>query len=332
MKHFTTVYDLHDPIQLVHDAIELKSDPFTYKKIGQNKTIGLIFLNASLRTKLSTQKAARMLGMEVMVMNMDKEGWAIEWNDGAVMNGTTVEHIKDAAAVLGNYCDIIGIRCFPGLVDRQKDYSEHLLIQLMKYCNVPVISLESATLHPLQSLADAITIKENWKEKHKPKVVLTWAPHIKPLPQAVANSFSEWMTKMDVDLTIAQPKGYELCEDFTKGAKITHNQTEALKDADFVYVKNWSSFHDYGKMPEVQDNWMLDEKKYLVTNHAHIMHCLPVRRDMELSSKMIDHPKSLIQQQAANRVYSSLIVMKKMLEGMGTKNENLINAEELLQE
>lgn len=332
MRHFTTVHDLKDPIQLVNEAIELKSDPFAFQNTGKNKTIGLIFLNASLRTRLSTQKAARMLGMEVMVMNMDKEGWAIEWNDDAIMNGTSVEHIKDAAAVLGTYCDIIGIRCFPGLTDRKKDYSEHLLLQLMKYCHVPVISLESATLHPLQSLADAITIKENWKEKHKPKVVLTWAPHIKPLPQAVANSFSEWMTKLDVDLTVTHPKGYELCEDYTKGASILYDQNEALKNADFVYVKNWSSYNDYGKMPEVNENWMMDLSKHKLTNNAHIMHCLPVRREVELSSQLIDHPKSLIQQQAANRVYSSLIVMKKMLEGMGTKNKNLINAEELLQE
>lgn len=329
MKHFTTVYDLQDPIQLVNDAIDLKSNPYAYETLGRHKTIGLIFLNASLRTRLSTQKAARMLGMEVMVMNMDKEAWAIEWNDGAVMNGTTVEHIKDAAAVLGNYCDIIGIRCFPGLTDRKKDYSEHLLLQLMKYCQVPVISLESATLHPLQSLADAITIKENWKEKYKPKVVLTWAPHIKPLPQAVANSFAEWMTKMDVDLTVTHPEGYELCEDFTKGANITHDQNSALIDADFVYVKNWSSYNDYGKMPEVKENWMMDLDKYKITNNAHIMHCLPVRRDVELSSQLIDHPNSLVQQQAANRVYSSLIVIKSMLEKIEVKKEIIVKKEEL---
>ena len=329
MKHFTTVHDLQDPIQLVNDAIELKSNPYAFQNKGRNKTIGLIFLNASLRTRLSMQKAARMLGMEVMVMNMDKEAWAIEWNDDTVMNGTTVEHIKDAAAVLGSYCDIIGIRCFPGLTDRKKDYSEHLLLQLMKYCHVPVISLESATLHPLQSLADAITIKENWQEKHKPKVVLTWAPHIKPLPQAVANSFSEWMTKMDVEFTITQPKGYELCEDFTRGAQITYNQMEAMTNADFVYVKNWSSYNDYGQMPEVKENWMMDLSKHKLTNNAHIMHCLPVRRDLELSSLLIDHPKSLVQQQAANRVYSSLVVIKSILEKLNKNNDSFIKKEEL---
>ncbi|HRD38354.1 MAG TPA: acetylornithine carbamoyltransferase [Bacteroidia bacterium] len=313
MKHFTTIYDVTDPNALIEDAIQLKKTPYAYSSLGKNKTLGLIFLNPSLRTRLSTQKAARMLGMEVMVMNLDKESWAIEWNDNVVMNGNTVEHIKDAAAVLGSYCDIIGMRAFPSLTDQKLDYSEKLLVQLMKYCNVPVISLESATLHPLQSLADAITIKENWKKKHKPKVVLTWAPHIKPLPQAVPNSFSEWMTKLDVDFTIAHPEGYELCEDYTKGATITYNQEEALKNADFLYVKNWSSYTNYGTTPEVKNNWMLDLNKYQFTNSAGIMHCLPVRRDVELSSKLIDHPHSLIQHQASNRVVAAQVVLKNIL-------------------
>ena len=313
MQHFTTVYDVKDPIQLVNEAIELKSQPNSFSELGKGKTLGLIFLNPSLRTRLSTQKAGRMLGMEVMMLNIDKESWAIEWNDDVIMNGNTVEHIKDAAAVLGSYCDIIGIRCFPSLIDRNLDYSEKLLVQLMRYCHVPVISLESATLHPLQSLADAITIKENWKHDHKPKVVLTWAPHIKALPQAVPNSFAEWMTKLDVDLTVVQPEGYELCSDYTKGATIEYDQDKALKDADFVYVKNWSSYHDYGKMPEVKTNWMMNFDKYNLTNKAGMMHCLPVRRDVELSSSLIDHPKSLIQQQASNRVCSSLVVLKNIL-------------------
>ena len=313
MKHFTTIYDVANPIALIEDAIQLKKTPYAYSDLGKNKTLGLIFLNPSLRTRLSTQKAARMLGMEVMVMNLDKESWAIEWNDHVIMNGNTVEHIKDAAAVLGSYCDIIGMRAFPSLTNQKLDYSEKLLVQLMKYCNVPVISLESATLHPLQSLADAITIKENWKQKHKPKVVLTWAPHIKALPQAVPNSFAEWMTKLDVDFTIAHPEGYELCDDYTKGATIEYNQEEALKNADFVYVKNWSSFTNYGTMPEVKGNWMLDLNKYQFTNNAGIMHCLPVRRDVELSSKLIDHPHSLIQQQASNRVVAAQMVLKNIL-------------------
>ncbi|MBL7896030.1 MAG: acetylornithine carbamoyltransferase [Bacteroidia bacterium] len=313
MKHFTTIYDVVDPNSLIEDAIQLKKTPYAYSDLGKNKTLGLIFLNPSLRTRLSTQKAARMLGMEVMLMNLDKESWAIEWNDNMIMNGNTVEHIKDAAAVLGSYCDIIGMRAFPSLTNQKLDYSEKLLVQLMKYCNVPVISLESATLHPLQSLADAITIKENWKQKHKPKVVLTWAPHIKALPQAVPNSFAEWMTKLDVDFTIAHPEGYELCEDYTKGATIEHNQEEALKNADFVYVKNWSSYTNYGTMPEVKENWMMDMSKYLLTNKAGIMHCLPVRRDVELSSKLIDHPHSLIQHQASNRVVAAQVVLKNIL-------------------
>lgn len=313
MKHFTTIYDVPDPSKLIEEALQLKQNPFAFSELGKGKTIGLIFMNPSLRTRLSTQKAARLLGMEVMIMNLDKESWAIEWNDAAIMNGNTVEHVKDAAAVLGSYCDIIGMRCFPTLTDKKLDYSEKILVQLMKYCNVPVVSLESATLHPLQSLADAITIKENWKHTHKPKIVLTWAPHIKALPQAVPNSFAEWMTKLDVDFTIAHPEGYDLCEDYTKGATIEYNQEKALKDADFVYVKNWSAYHEYGAMPEVKNSWMIDLNKYALTNNAGIMHCLPVRREVELSSKLIDHPNSLIQQQAANRVYSAQAVLKTIL-------------------
>lgn len=315
MKHFTTVNDIANPELLIEEAIQLKSNSYLFNELGKFKTLGLIFLNPSLRTRLSTQKAAKMLGMEVMIMNLDKESWAIEWNDDVVMNRSNVEHIKDAAAVLGSYCDVIGIRCFPSLIDKKLDYSEKILLQLMKYCNVPVVSLESATLHPLQSLADAITIKENWKNPYKPKVVLTWAPHIKALPQAVPNSFAEWMCKLDVNFTIVQPKGYELCDDYTKGAEIVYNQNEALHNADFVYVKNWSSYQFYGETPEVDKNWLLDLEKYKLTNNAGIMHCLPVRRDVELSSKLIDHPNTLIQQQAANRVYAAQVVLKNILQG-----------------
>lgn len=316
MKYFTTVHDVSNPQQLVDEAIERKLIGGDFSSLGKGKTLGLIFMNPSLRTRLSTQKAARLLGMDVMVMNLDKEGWAIEWQDDVIMNGQAVEHIKDAAAVLGSYCDVIGIRCFSSLTDRDLDYSEKILLQLMKYCKVPVISLESATLHPLQSLADAITITENWNEMRPPKIVLTWAPHIKPLPQAVANSFSEWMTKLDVDFTITHPERYELCKDYTKGAKIEYNQDAALKDADFVYVKNWSSYYDYGKMPEVEKDWMLNLKKHQLTNNAFIMHCLPVRRDVELASELIDHPRSLIQQQAANRLHSAEIVLSNVLVGI----------------
>src|ERR1700712_5592993 len=239
MKLFSSVHDVTDVNALVNEALKLKEFPYAYKYLGENETMALVFLNPSLRTRMSTQKAALNLGMNVMVLNMDKEGWALELRDNVIMNGTTVEHIREAAAVMGQYADIIGVRSFPGLKDRDEDYSENIFTKFVKYCGVPVVSLESATRHPLQSLADLVTIEE-LKTRPRPKVVLTWAPHIKPLPQAVPNSFVEWMCKADVDFTITHPAGYELCEDFTKGATITHNQDEAFTDADFIYVKNWS--------------------------------------------------------------------------------------------
>jgi N-succinyl-L-ornithine transcarbamylase len=314
MKYFTTVHDIKNVDTLVQEALSIKKNPYAFSDLGRNKTIGLLFLNPSLRTRLSTQKAAMNLGMNVIVMNVNGDGWALELEDGAVMNGTSVEHIKDAAAVLGQYCDIIGVRCFPTLQDRQADYSEKVLINIMKYANVPVVSLESSTLHPLQSFADVITIKENWKSEAKPNIVLTWAPHIKPLPQAVANSFSEWISEIDANFTIAQPKGYELHTDYTKKAKITNNQDEALQNADFVYVKNWSSYADYGQMPLVEGNWLLTKEKMALTNNAKIMHCLPVRRNVELSDEFIDSPTSLVQQQAGNRLYAAQAVLKMMLQ------------------
>lgn len=328
MKYFTTVHDVSDPKALVEEALKLKYSTQDYSNLGKGKTLGLIFMNPSLRTRLSTQKAARLLGMEVMIMNLNQDSWSIEWQDDVVMNGASVEHIKDAAAVLGMYCDIIGMRSFPTLSNRSLDYSEKMLLQLMKYCHVPVLSLESATLHPLQSLADAMTIEENWKENKKPKIVLSWAPHIKPLPQAVANSFSEWMLKLDMDLTITHPKGYELCEDYVNGANVVYDQKVALKDADFVYVKNWSSYSEYGTMPEVKDNWLLDETKLSHTCQAKIMHCLPVRRDLELKSSLIDGVDSLLLKQAENRLYSAQVVLKNMLEAL-PKEKMKINELEL---
>lgn len=313
MKHFTTVHDVADVHALVQEALELKKDPLAFSQLGKNRTLGLIFLNPSLRTRLSTQKAAMNLGMNVMVMNIDKEGWALELNEGAVMNGTTVEHVRDAAAVMGQYCDIIGIRCFPGLVNREEDYSERVLVRFMKYCKVPVISLESATLHPLQSFADLITINEFAPSLRRPKVVLTWAPHIKSLPQAVPNSFAEWMNKAAVDFVITHPKGYELHEDYVKNAPVIYDQQEALKDADFVYVKNWSSFRNYGKLIHVEEGWGLTNEKLKVTNNAKIMHCLPVRRNVELSDELLDGPDSLVIHQAANRVYAAQTILKRML-------------------
>jgi N-succinyl-L-ornithine transcarbamylase len=316
MKYFTTVNDVANVDNLILDAIACKKSPHSHPSLGKNKTLGLIFLNPSLRTRLSTQKAALNLGMNVMVMNVDKEAWALEFAEGAVMNGTTVEHVKDAAAVMGQYCDIIGIRCFPGLGDRALDYSEQVLLSFMKHCRIPVVSLESATLHPLQSLADLMTIKENWNHTRKPKVVLTWAPHIKALPQAVVNSFSEWMGKAQVDYVITHPPGYELAEDYTSKATVMHNQDEALKNADFVYVKNWSSYNDYGKVLCTDPSWMLTPEKLKLTNNAGVMHCLPVRRNVELPDAIIDGPNSLIFHQSENRLYAAQAVLKALLEKM----------------
>lgn len=316
MKFFTSVNDVKNIDALVQDALALKKNPYAYPQLGKNKTIGLIFMNPSLRTRLSTQKAAMNFGMNVMVMNIDKEGWALEMEEGAIMNGTTVEHIKDAAAVMGQYCDVIGIRCFPALKSKEEDYSENVLKKFKTYCNVPIISLESATLHPLQSLADVITIREEWKGTRRPKVVLTWAPHIKALPQAVSNSFSEWMCKANVDFTITHPKDYELAPQFTQGAKIVYEQQEALKDADFVYVKNWSTYNDYGKVVCTDNSWMLTKEKLKVSDNAKVMHCLPVRRNVELSDEILDSPNSLVQKQALNRLFSAQAVLKNVLEAI----------------
>ncbi|HEX3387123.1 MAG TPA: N-acetylornithine carbamoyltransferase [Mucilaginibacter sp.] len=315
MKLFSSVHDVDDINALANEALDLKRHPYADQHLGKNKTIALIFLNPSLRTRMSTQKAAMNLGMNVMVLNMDKEGWALELEDGAVMNGNTVEHIREAAAVMGEYSDIIGVRSFPGLKDRELDYSEDIFSKFVKYCGVPIVSLESATRHPLQSLADLVTIEE-LKTKARPKVVLTWAPHVKALPQAVPNSFAEWMCKADVDFTIAQPEGYELNTDFTKGANITHDQDEALKGADFIYVKNWSAYEPYGKVTGGYDDWMLTNDKLKITNDAKVMHCLPVRRNVELSDEILDGPNSIVVHEAGNRVWAAQAVLKRMLESL----------------
>ncbi|MDP1726702.1 MAG: acetylornithine carbamoyltransferase [Bacteroidota bacterium] len=316
MKQFISIKDVTDVDALVEEAFSVRLNPYLNKHLGNNKTLGLIFLNPSLRTRLSTQKAAINLGMNVMVMNLDKEGWALELEDGSVMNGSGVEHIKDASAVMGQYCDIIGIRCFPLLKDRKQDYSEQLLTQLIRYCKVPVISLESATLHPLQSFADLIMIKDKWKEIRKPKVVLSWAPHIKALPQAVPNSFAQWMCRSDVDFVITHPPELELAEQFTTGARICYDQNEAVADADFVYVKNWSAYQDYGKIIHPDKDWFLTPERLKISNQAKIMHCLPVRRNLELSDALIDGPDSLILQQADNRLWAAQTVLKKILENI----------------
>lgn len=319
MKQFTSVHDVANVPALVKEALELKANPFAHQELGKNKTIGLIFLNPSLRTRLSTQKAALNLGMNAIVMNIDKEGWALETRDGVIMNGTTVEHIREAAGVMGEYCDILGIRSFPTLKNKEEDYSEDIFNKFISYSKIPVISLESATRHPLQSLADLVTIEEH-KTKAKPKVVLTWAPHVKALPQAVPNSFAEWMCKAEelgmMDFVITHPEGYELAEQFTPRAKITYNQDEALADADFIYVKNWSSYNDYGKVLTEGEGWMMTQEKLKNTNKGKVMHCLPVRRDLELGSDILDSEDSLVIKEAGNRVWAAQAVIKNILEGL----------------
>jgi N-succinyl-L-ornithine transcarbamylase len=319
MKQFISVKDVQDINALVAKALSYKKSPFSDKKLGADKRIGLLFLNPSLRTRLSTQVAAQNLGMEPIVFNVDKEGWALEFEEGAIMNGTTVEHIKDAAPILGNYFDILCIRTFPGLVDKEADYSEKIIKQFIKHAGIPVVSLESATLHPLQSLTDIISIQESIAsntsiKNKKPKVVLTWAPHIKPIPQCVANSFSEWMGAWgEADFVITHPEGYALSTEFTKGATIEHNQDEALKEADFVYVKNWSSYEQYGKVLSSDANWMMTNKKLALTNNAKLMHCLPVRRNVELSDEILDGPNSLVTKEASNRVWAAQAVLAEIL-------------------
>lgn len=307
-------------------ALAYKANPFADRHLGKDKRIGLLFLNPSLRTRLSTQIAAQNLGMEAIVFNVDKEGWAFEFEEGAIMSGNTVEHVKDAAPILGKYFDILCIRTFPSLKNREEDYSEMYINQFIKYAGVPVVSLESATLHPLQSLTDIVTIKEALQQKpktgnlptgqagRKPKIVLTWAPHIKPLPQCVANSFAQWINAWgEADFVITHPQEYELAEEYTKGATITHDQDAALQDADFIYVKNWSTYTDYGKVYENDPKWMLTEEKLKHTRNAKVMHCLPVRRNVELSDEVLDSAHSLVTQQAGNRVWAAQAVLSEIL-------------------
>jgi N-succinyl-L-ornithine transcarbamylase len=314
MKNFISVKDVSDISMLVKEAIAYKVNPFKDKLLGSNKRIGLLFLNPSMRTRLSTQIAAQNLGMEAIVFNVGQDGWMLEFEDEAIMSGNTVEHVKDAAPILAKYFDILGIRTFPSLKNKADDYSELYIKQFIKYAGIPVVSLESATLHPLQSLTDIITITETFKENRKPKIVLTWAPHVKSLPQCVANSFSEWINAWgQADFTITHPEDYELDESFTKGAKIVHNQDEALKNADFVYVKNWSTYTDYGRIYCNDPKWMLSNKKLQLTNNAKVMHCLPVRRNVELSDEILDGPNSIVTQQATNRVWAAQVVLSELL-------------------
>ena len=320
MKQFISAHDVTDINALVAKALKYKDNPYIDKQLGFQKRIGLLFLNPSLRTRLSTQVAAQNLGMEPIVFNVDKEGWALEFTEGAIMNGTTVEHIKDAAPILGNYFDMLCIRTFPGLVNQQEDYSEKIIHQFIQYAGVPIVSLESATLHPLQSLTDIITIKESIAlnsalQNKRPKVVLTWAPHIKSIPQCVSNSFSQWVNAWgEADFVITHPEGYDLDTQFTHGATITHHQEEALQDADFVYVKNWSSYESYGQVLSKDENWMLTNQKLALTHNAKVMHCLPVRRNVELSDEILDGANSLVTKQASNRVWAAQAVLASILE------------------
>lgn len=319
MQHFISAEDVPNIPELINKALHYKSLPWKDAELGARKRIGCLFLNPSMRTRLSTQVAAQQLGMEAVVFNVGSEGWALEFEDGAIMNGSTVEHVKDAAPIMGNYFDILAIRTFPGLKDREADYTEKIINQFIRYAGVPVLSMESATLHPLQSLTDLITIRESMEHSHiehrKPKIVLTWAPHVKALPHCVANSFAQWVNAWGAaDFVVTHPQGYELDPRYTHGAAITHDQDAALSDADFIYVKNWSAYNQYGAILSNDASWMLTNKKLELTNNAKVMHCLPVRRNIELSDEVLDGPNSLVTQQASNRVWAAQAVIAEMLQ------------------
>ena len=318
MKQFISVHDVSNITALIDKALAYKAAPRKDETLGKHKRIGCLFLNPSMRTRLSTQIAAQQLGMEAIIFNIGNEGWALEFEDGAIMNGTSVEHVKDAAPIMGEYFDILAIRTFPTLKDRAADYSEFVIQQFIKYAGIPVLSLESATLHPLQSLTDLITIKEKMMAdisiNRKPKIVLTWAPHVKALPQCVANSFAQWVnTWGEAEFIITHPKGYELDKAYTNGASIVYSQDEALREADFIYVKNWSAVEPYGTMPAYEGNWMLTTEKMKVTNNAKVMHCLPVRRNIELSDEILDSTNSIVREQAANRVWAAQAVLSNLI-------------------
>ncbi len=320
MNHFISPADVPDLNQLVTSGIVAKRNPFSDHGLGKNKTMGLLFFNSSLRTRLSTQKAAQNLGMNVIILNVSQDSWGLEMEEGTsenpvIMNGPKAEHIKEAAAVIGQYCDVIGVRSFAKLQDRDKDYSELVFEQFRKYAGVPIVNLESATRHPLQSLADCITIEE-FKVKARPKVVLTWLPHFKALPQAVANSFCEWMNGMDVQLVVTHPKGYDLSPDFLGDAEVIYDQEKALEGADFVYGKNWSSYTHYGQVLVNDPAWMMTEEKLARTDDGKFMHCLPLRRNVKVTDQVLDGPRSLVIEQAGNREWAAQAVLKEILLGM----------------
>lgn len=313
MKNFITLSDLPDFDQTLHLAMELKKQPTQWDSMGRGKTLGLLFFNPSLRTRLSTQKAAQNLGLPTMVMNFSQESWALEFEDGTKMSGLRSEHVKEAAAVVSQYCDMVAIRAFASLSDKEKDEAEIVLKSFAQYASVPIINMESATAHPLQALADAITLKEH-QTPHKPKVVLSWAPHPKALPHAVGNSFVNMMGYMEADFVIAHPEGYALNPEITKGIECTTDQQKALKDADFVYTKNWCSYEEYGQILRTDDQWMITPEKMKHTNNGKFMHCLPIRRNIVASDGVLDSPNSLVIQQSQNRIYSAQAVLKQLLE------------------
>lgn len=315
MKSFLSIKDVEDLPALVNDALDIKKNPHAYSDLGQQKSMCLIFLNPSLRTRLSAQKAAFNLGLNTAVLDVGSQGWKLEFGDGVVMDGDKAEHIKEAAAVIGSYFDIVAIRAFAKLKDREEDYSEQIMKSFKEYCPAPVINMESSTGHPLQAFADLITIEEH-KKVENPKVVLTWAPHPKPLPQAVANSFSEWTQVAEFDLTITHPKGYELGEEFVGNGTVEYNQNKAFEDADIIYAKNWSSYSDYGKVLSRDRSWMVTADKMKLTNQAKFMHCLPVRRNVIVEDSVIDSPQSIVIEQAANRIISMQTVLKNILEDL----------------
>lgn len=313
MNNYFSIQDIDSLPGWVEEAIAIKKNPLSNKTLGKDKTIGLLFFNPSLRTRLSTQKAALNLGMNVMVMNFTGEGWSLEYGDGTIMDQGNSEHVKEAAQVVSQYCDILGVRAFAKLEDRDDDYSEKVLNGFINHASIPVINMESATRHPLQALTDAITITE-YKKTDKPKVVLSWAPHPKALPQAVANSFVEMMQRMDADFVITHPVGFELASQITKQVPIDYNQENALKDADFVYVKNWSAYQEYGKVINDDPSWKITNKKMKLTNGAKLMHCLPVRRNVVVDDVVLDSNNSIVIEQANNRTYAAQLVLKKILE------------------
>ena len=313
MKQLITLDDLQDFDALIEEMVALKKQPFAHTALGRNKTLGVLFFNPSLRTRISTQKAAQNLGMHTIVMNFNNEGWALEFEDGVLMNGTTSEHIKEAAGVLSQYFDVLAVRAFASLEDKQKDRAEVVLRSFAKYASIPIVNLESATAHPLQALADALTIK-TFQKTARPKVVLSWAPHPKALPQAVANSFVRMMHRMDAEFVITHPEGYALDPEITKEATILNDQKEAFEGADFIYTKNWSSFEQYGQILRTDDTWKVSATKMKWTNNAYFMHCLPVRRNVVVDQDVLESPQALILEQANNRTFSAQAILKKFLD------------------